>query len=72
MSEVLDPGYRIRVGGLPAGWSESGRKAPELSRDDYLGKLHADMDIAQTMHYACGSIALIFGASGVARVLVTG
>ena len=55
MSEVFDPGYRIRVGGLPAGWSELDRKAPELSRDDYLGKLHADMDIARTIHYACGS-----------------
>ena len=31
MTEVLDPGYRNRVGGLPAGWSELGRKVPELS-----------------------------------------
>ena len=72
MSEALDSGYRIRVGGLPAGWSELGRKAPELSRDDRLGKLHADMDIARTMHYACGSIGLIYEASGISRVLVTG
>ena len=71
MSEVNDPGYRIRVGGLPAGWSELGRKAPELSRDDHLGKLHADMDIARTMHYACGSITLNYEASGIARGLFT-
>ena len=71
MSEALDPGYRIRVGGLPAGWLELGRKAPELSRDDHLGKLHADVDIARTMHYACGS-CFNYEASGIARVLVTG
>ena len=71
MYEVFDPGYRIRVGGLPAGWSELGRKAPELSRDDYLGKLHADMDIARTMHYVCGS-CFNYEASSIARVLVTG
>ena len=72
MYEVFDPGYRIQVAGLPAGWSELDRKAPELSRDVYLGKLHADMDIARTMHYACGSIVLNYEASGIARVLVTG
>ena len=70
MTEVFDPGYRIRVGGLPAGWSELGRKAPELSRDDYLGKLHADMDIARTMHYACGSY-FNYEASSIARGLFT-
>ena len=70
MSEVNDPGYRIRVGGLPAGWSELGRKAPELSRDDHLGKLHTDMDIARTMHYAC-ECYFNYEASGIARGLFT-
>ena len=69
MTEVLDPGYRNRVGGLPAGWSELGRKVPELSLDDHVGKLHTDMDIARTMHYACGSIALNYEASGISRGL---
>ena len=70
MTEVFDPGYRIRVGGLPAGWSELGRKVPELSQDGYLGKLHTDMDIARTMHYACKSY-FNYEASGISRVLVT-
>ena len=71
MSEVFDPGYRIRIGGLPAGWTELGRKAPELSRDDHLGKLHTDMDIARTMRYARGSIVLNYEASGISRGLFT-
>ena len=71
MSEVFDSGCRIQVAGLPAGWRELGRKAPELSRDDSLGKLHADMDIARTMHYACGSVTLSGEASGISRGLFT-
>ena len=55
MFKVIDPRYRIQASSFP-GWLELGRKAPELPRNFSLGKVHAHMDIAQTMHYACRSM----------------
>ena len=55
MFEVIGPGYRIQDSSFP-GWSELGRKVSELPRDFSLEKVHAHMDIAQTMHYACRSM----------------
>ena len=54
MFELIGPGYRIQASSFP-GWLELGRKVSELPRDFCRRKFHADMDIAQTMHYACRS-----------------